>query len=78
MAVPDHSIDPKILESAKQEFLKNGYEKTKLNTICENAGVTTGALYKRYKGKGDLFCAVVNGTVSDLEFLLLRAQWLHL
>lgn len=70
MAVPDHSMDPKILESAKQEFLKSGYEKTKLNTICENAGVTTGALYKRYKGKSDLFCAVVKDTVLDLESVL--------
>ena len=66
MAVPDHSIDPRIFESARKEFLENGFEKASLKAICEGAGVTTGALYKRYKGKEDLFCAVVEQTVKDL------------
>ena len=66
MAVPDHSIDPRIFESARKEFLNNGFEKASLKAICEGAGVTTGALYKRYKGKEDLFCAVVDQTVKDL------------
>ncbi|QIB68735.1 TetR/AcrR family transcriptional regulator [Aminipila butyrica] len=67
MAKPDRSIDPRILESAKNEFLTHGFEKASLKTICEDAGVTTGALYKRYKGKEDLFCAVVEDTVIALE-----------
>ena len=66
MAVADRSIDPRILESARTEFLASGFEKASLKTICEGAGVTTGALYKRYKGKEELFCAVVEQTVSDL------------
>lgn len=66
MAVPDHSIDPRILESARKEFLTHSFEKASLKSICEGAGVTTGALYKRYKGKEDLFCAVVEQTVNDL------------
>ncbi len=44
---------PRILESARNEFLANGFEKASLKAICEGAGVTTGALYKRYKGKED-------------------------
>lgn len=66
MSVPDRSIDPRILESAKQEFLKNGFENTMLSKICIGAGVTTGALYKRYSGKEDLFNALVKETVDDL------------
>ena len=66
MAKADHSIDPRILESAKQEFLTLGFEKASLKRICEQAQVTTGALYKRYRGKDDLFCAVVEVTVGDL------------
>mgnify|MGYP000013623508 CR=1 FL=1 len=57
MSVADRSIDPRILDSARTEFLTSGFEKASLKTICEGAGVTTGALYKRYKGKEDLFCA---------------------
>lgn len=66
MAVPDHSIDPRIWASARKEFLEKGFEKASLKEICEGAGVTTGALYKRYKGKEELFCAVVEQTVQEL------------
>ncbi|MBR1555436.1 MAG: TetR/AcrR family transcriptional regulator [Oscillospiraceae bacterium] len=67
MAVPDKSIDPRLFSSAKSEFLKNGFLKAELKTICENAGITTGALYKRYKGKEELFCAVVQDTVDAID-----------
>lgn len=74
MAVPDKSIDPRLLSSAKEEFLKNGFLKAELKTICENADITTGALYNRYKGKEELFCAVVQDTVDKLdEFIRQRA-----
>lgn len=66
MSTPDKSIDPRLLASAEAEFDKNGFIKAELKTICENAGITTGALYKRYKGKEELFCAVVEGIVSEL------------
>ena len=67
MSTPDKSIDPRLLASAEAEFNKNGFIKAELKTICENAGITTGALYKRYKGKEELFCAVVDGIVSELN-----------
>lgn len=66
MAVADKSIDPRILESAKKEFLKKGYAEAQLKDICREAGVTTGALYKRYKGKEDLFSALVEGAAGDI------------
>ena len=34
MAVADRSIDPRILESARAEFLASGFEKASLKTIC--------------------------------------------
>lgn len=67
MARPDHSLDPVILESAKKEFLEKGFEKASLKEICAKANVTTGALYKRYKGKEELFGAVVSETIRDLN-----------
>lgn len=70
MAVADRTIDPRILDSAKKELLAHGFEKTSLKAICQDAGITTGALYKRYKSKEDLFCAVVADTVADLEAIV--------
>lgn len=67
MAKPDHSLDPLILASARQEFLEKGFERASLKEICARAEVTTGALYKRYSGKEELFAAVVEDTVADLN-----------
>ena len=75
MSVRDTSIDPKLLQSARAEFMKHGFIKADLKTICEKAGITTGAIYKRYKGKEELFCAVVKETADTLdEFVSVRTQ----
>lgn len=57
------------LDSARREFLARGFEGASLQSICADAGVTTGALYKRYKGKADLFEAVVAPTLADIRAL---------
>ncbi|MBR6983560.1 MAG: TetR/AcrR family transcriptional regulator [Ruminococcus sp.] len=70
MSVPDRSINPRLLASAKAEFQKRGFLKAELKTICENANITTGAVYKRYKGKEDLFCAVVDDIAEQLDLFV--------
>ena len=67
MSVPDKSIDPRLLSAAKEAFLSKGYEPASLSEICRAAGVTTGALYKRYDGKEALFSALVADTIRDME-----------
>jgi len=75
MAVRDTSIDPRLLQSAREEFLRCGFIKADLKKICDSAGVTTGAVYKRYAGKEALFCAVVQGAVDELtKFTQVRAE----
>ncbi|MBA4701046.1 MAG: TetR/AcrR family transcriptional regulator [Ruminococcus sp.] len=74
MSKPDISIDPRILESAKKEFLSCGYEKASTNVICKNAGVTSGALYKRYSGKDELFRALVSPVADKFKDVLKREQ----
>ncbi len=75
MSVRDISIDPKLLQSARDEFMKHGFIKADLKTICEKAGITTGAVYKRYKGKEELFCAVVKDTADILDgFVAVRTR----
>ncbi len=67
MSLRDTSIDPKLIESARKEFADKGFLQAELKTICDNAGVTTGAVYKRYKGKEELFCALVKDTAEVLD-----------
>lgn len=67
MAVRDTSIDPRLLESARKHFREKGFLGAQLSDICKDAGVTTGAIYNRYKGKEGLFEAVVKDTVDSMN-----------
>ncbi len=67
MAKRNTALDQPILESARKEFYEKGFEKASLKDICKNAGVTTGAVYKRYKDKEDLFSAVVQDTYNEIK-----------
>ena len=66
MANKDKSIDPVLLKSAREQFLAKSFADASVQEICKNAGVTTGALYTRYKGKEELFEAVVEDAVHVL------------
>ena len=75
MSVRDTSIDPRLIQSARDEFMTSGFIKADLKSICENAGVTTGAIYKRYKGKEELFQAVVQEAIDKMDsFVRLRSE----
>lgn len=56
-----------LLKVLVKSSLKRGFIKAELKTICENANITTGAVYKRYKGKEELFRAVVEKAVATLD-----------
>lgn len=47
----------RILAAAKQQFLKNGYDKTRLEDIVREACVSKTAIYKIFGGKRELFLA---------------------
>lgn len=57
----------KILESARSEFLKNGFTNASLRTIASNAGLTTGAMYRHFKDKDALFCALVDEAIETAK-----------
>ena len=57
----------RIIESAKKDFLQNGYQGASLRVICHRAGITTGAFYHRFSGKSELYEAVV--VPDSMKFL---------
>ncbi|MCB5103319.1 TetR/AcrR family transcriptional regulator [Streptococcus mutans] len=69
MVRKDKTLNLEILNSAKKEFLTYGYQEASLRRICKNAGVTTGALYKRYSGKEVLFGTLLEPTVQAIEMM---------
>lgn len=66
MAKMNERTTQNIIECAKQEFFQYGYKKATLVSICNKAGITTGAFYKRFINKEDLFQTIVAPTVREL------------
>ena len=77
MAVKDHSLDGRIIEAATAEFLAHGFAKASLHKIADRAGITTGALYTRYKNKDDLFCSLVQPAMREIAIHMQPMQELY-
>ncbi len=55
-----------ILNIAKIHFLKDGYNGASLRNIVKDAGLTTGAFYKYYSTKKDLFDDLIDPYVEHI------------
>lgn len=63
-------ITKSIIECGKNEFLENGFEKASLQEICKKSNITTGAFYRRFKSKTDLFETIVSPSVQSVKNLV--------
>ena len=67
MANKDRSLDGDIFRAAYEEFLSCGFRKASLHKIAEKAGVTTGAIYTRYKNKDALFVSLLQDFFETMK-----------
>ena len=67
MAVRDHTLDEKIIEAATAEFMEHGFRNASLRKIAGRAGITTGALYTRYRNKDVLFSSLIEPALGEIE-----------
>ena len=67
----------RILESAKKEFLEKGFMNASLRTIASNAELTTGAMYRHFKDKDSLFCALVDKAIEFTVNTVMLADSAH-
>lgn len=58
-----------IIQAAYSEFLAYGFQKASLHKIAEKAGVTTGAIYTRYKNKDALFASLLQDFFETMQVL---------
>jgi AcrR family transcriptional regulator len=54
----------RLLDAAAQVFAERGYRAASVDDIASAAGVTKGAVYWSFKGKEDLFFALINERVD--------------
>jgi AcrR family transcriptional regulator len=59
----DAAREERILDAAVALMLRQGYDKTTMSDIAEEAGVGRGILYQRFQSKDDLFEALLSREV---------------
>ena len=59
-------VTESLIESAKNEFLKYGFNNANLRRISANSGVSTNSIYTRFGDKSGLFTAVVKPVADEL------------
>ncbi len=67
MLLKDESLNSKIIKAAKDEFYNKGFRTATLRAIADSAGVTTGAIYTRYKNKNQLFYDICKDAIVAME-----------
>lgn len=67
-------IELKIMECAKNSFMRLGFKETTLASVCQKAGVTTGAFYKRFSSKEKLLERIVLPEVQVFEEQLISTK----
>jgi AcrR family transcriptional regulator len=66
MARTRSDIEPRIIEAARDRFLREGVDGASLRAIATDAGTSIGMVYYYFKTKDDLFFAVVEETYRGL------------
>lgn len=60
------AIRQKLVESAQRHALSDGMQKTSLDTLTSEAGISKSSFYKFYASKEQLFTEVARGWESDI------------
>ena len=79
MSSPDASrgedpIRAALINAAAQVFAEEGYSGTRVQSIAERAGLTTGAMYNRFSGKSELLLEALDLHTSNLIDELAAAE----
>lgn len=65
-------LKEKIMQSAMENFAKNGFDRTRMEDIATGAGLAKGTLYLYFKNKEDLFYAICDHNLEELRNQLSR------
>ena len=56
-----------LIEAAKELFAENGYRGTSVRKLASAAGVTTGAFYSNFRGKRDIYIAILDEITTTIQ-----------
>jgi len=70
------SNDKKLTDAAAEVFAERGYDGAGVAEISRRAGVTTGAIYSRYRGKSELLFDALDTAVEEhLDSILTSSEY---
>jgi AcrR family transcriptional regulator len=64
----------RLMEAGTRMFAEYGYAYSTLDDIAKCAGLSRGAVYWHFKGKGDLLLSIMNASVLPLEGFFVNAD----
>lgn len=64
----DLEIKNRILNTARELFLKHGFTKVSIDEIASKIGMSKKTIYKYYPSKDDLVSAVTETTLAEIDF----------
>jgi AcrR family transcriptional regulator len=78
-ALPDpSSTRERLLAAAVEVFVDQGYEGARVQDIARAAGLTTGAIYANFRGKGDLLFDAMGARAGvEMDAMLMAARETH-
>jgi len=56
-----------IIEAAKKRFAKDGYSPTSMDDIARDVGITKPSLYYFFKGKEEIFSAIIEEVIDEVK-----------
>ena len=68
MSLPETTVDltrQRLIEAAAQVFAEKGYDRAGVQEISRRAGLTTGAIYGRFRGKAELLQEAIHSRTTD-------------
>ena len=72
----NESNDKKLTDAAAEVFAERGYDGAGVAEISRRAGVTTGAIYSRYRGKSELLFDALDTVVEEhLDSILTSSEY---
>jgi TetR/AcrR family transcriptional repressor of uid operon len=76
MAAGEESgIEGRLLDAATDIFAERGYDRAGVAEIARRAGVTTGAIYSRYRGKAELLVEALDRHMAGhLEAVIVSGE----
>jgi len=73
MQKPKDEVRQAILDAALDEFYIYGFKRASIRNIAERAGITPGNVYCYFGGKAELYSAVLEQTMEELNRLVRMA-----